>query len=738
MKLSTYNSQVNLNTLSGQVRAPRDPNSFGANTDGLAALGKALGQEQAVMMQMQEDKDAAEASTVNLEISKLRQDVLYGEKGLMNLQQDGAAGVSDAYTKKMNEGIANIMANHNFTTRKGQLVGKSLADKMVAEGYGVVSKHEYEQGEKYKDTTLTNNIASEIDFASNNINSDEIVYGGLNKVQALAINRVKGQGKEAEIAAARAASGDYGWALINSALAVENYDRTDALLQKFGQYLTPQQRSSVTKVNYANKKNNARASKFTALYDKYGPDGYEAALGELREGFKFGKTNTIEVAKGYKGMKYSLGGDGVSATDCGKLTQDVSTKDGGKVYTSRAIDMQYLQEEEDGNLFTDHSQLRDGDIVFWHVPGSQWKTTDNKNPSNDEAYKGVTHGGYYDASTGKVIQAGESGGVDYIDVSTYEVVGMAHRGGTELSPAQRQEEEDKLTEFYGGKLKIKNMAEQQFIASGSDAMLQMYDAGERDPNVFIKKAEQLAGPDYSKRSALLTVANNLITLSKKPARTQNDINTMLRLNRDIEMVDVNDIAAVRADLYKNADMLTEATIIAFDDKLNKKANGQGDSAGDAADKVWQAGLGNSENDRAIKAEILGILQAERVFGDKRKERANEILASKKAYGRDIATYSDSNRRERVSIKLSWGESGEMITNLLETGYKRGWTDVDGTPRKWGEDWHELNVLSTKIASEMQSDPGGIAEKTLDRMVAFRIPINPETWARAYAQVKGGQ
>ena len=102
----------------------------------------------------------------------------------------------------------------------------------------------------------------------------------------------------------------------------------------------------------------------------------------------------ITKLKSQKGMIYTLGGDGITSTDCGKFIQDASNA------PMRTVDDMYRAKEGSGEVFSDRSQLKRGDIVYY------------KNTSNQagEAYKQITHAGVY-LGDGKIIHAGSSRGV---------------------------------------------------------------------------------------------------------------------------------------------------------------------------------------------------------------------------------------------------------------------------------------------------------------------------------------
>ncbi len=119
----------------------------------------------------------------------------------------------------------------------------------------------------------------------------------------------------------------------------------------------------------------------------------------------------INIGKEQLGLAYELGGNGITATDCGKFVQDTLAKAGVDIGT-RLADEQYKVLEEAGKTFSDRSQLQAGDLIFW------------KNTYNDTGYKDITHVGMYQ-SDGKILQA-SGGAVNNkwtLDDMPYEVAG---------------------------------------------------------------------------------------------------------------------------------------------------------------------------------------------------------------------------------------------------------------------------------------------------------------------------
>lgn len=98
------------------------------------------------------------------------------------------------------------------------------------------------------------------------------------------------------------------------------------------------------------------------------------------------------------GIPYRLGGDGVHATDCGKLTARALREAGVHPQASRLADMQYRDAERgNGGLRLTRGEPRPGDLVFFRIPTRQ----------SSLAYRGITHVALYVG--GGLILAASSG-----------------------------------------------------------------------------------------------------------------------------------------------------------------------------------------------------------------------------------------------------------------------------------------------------------------------------------------
>ncbi len=122
-----------------------------------------------------------------------------------------------------------------------------------------------------------------------------------------------------------------------------------------------------------------------------------------KEDDSFGNT-VHNIGKKQLGLRYVMGGDGISSTDCGKFTLDTYNQTGVNL-GSRLAPNQYDFCKTNGSVFNELSQARPGDLVFFK------DTYDSGDGPGS-----ITHVGIY-VGDGKMLHAGSSKGVSYADLN---------------------------------------------------------------------------------------------------------------------------------------------------------------------------------------------------------------------------------------------------------------------------------------------------------------------------------
>lgn len=112
-------------------------------------------------------------------------------------------------------------------------------------------------------------------------------------------------------------------------------------------------------------------------YQRFNPEGERQELSDYKSQTSPAKTaisnkendgtfgrEILAAGNQQLGLPYDLGGDGTSSTDCGKFTQDTYNKVGVALGT-RLANEQYEFCKSNGTVFTDISQAKPGDLVFF-------------------------------------------------------------------------------------------------------------------------------------------------------------------------------------------------------------------------------------------------------------------------------------------------------------------------------------------------------------------------------------
>ena len=297
---------------------------------------------------------------------------------------------------------------------------------------------------------------------------------------------------------------------VQASLAADNYDRAGQLLQGYGDYLDPAVKMQFDKVVMARKKSDDQIVSFEDIYNRYGDD-VEGALAEL--GSKTGMADTAA------GMNFARSQEGKQWGDntCAIYTSAYITAAGGdERLKSTLSDGTYRNAEELGLTFSDRSQLRDGDLVYYSGTSQRYAASDDPNAveSGDKAYKGITHVGVYDAKTGKVIQSG-SHGVSAIDIDTYNVVGFSHIGGRELSPTEQKQQLDAYRTFAANRARDKRMAADARFNDWSKNLFAWKDQGVPWEQAM-KDAEAWAGNDLDLYKDVKNAVNLVYKIDKAP------------------------------------------------------------------------------------------------------------------------------------------------------------------------------------------------------------------------------
>ena len=256
----------------------------------------------------------------------------------------------------------------------------------------------------------------------------------------------------------------------------------------------------------------------------------------VQGGGNIGIEEMIQKASAQKGMIYTLGGDGVTSTDCGKFIQDASNA------PTREVDVMYRNKEASGEVFSDRSQLKRGDVVYYK------NTSDQKGI----AYKQITHAGIY-LGDGQIIHAGSSRGVSEAKMDDIgEIAGFSRpflEGGavTETWREPTHHETQAGWANYQKQIQIdestKNRRINGIVKSETDYITSRIDALGDDPDPVVvndlhrelkNRILATADGDSDIRNPLMNVLGSLTNSHLKAAKENYPLTEKMKLLDEVE------------------------------------------------------------------------------------------------------------------------------------------------------------------------------------------------------------
>ena len=229
-----------------------------------------------------------------------------------------------------------------------------------------------------------------------------------------------------------------------------------------------------------------------SLLSRFG-DNMEAAYNYINSAEFGGNGNADSSVAWFKDMSDKGAGWGVNT--CTKGVNAALMAGGYKPINTWAPTA-WEEQKAAGRTFTDRSQLRNGDIVYWDSAGD-----------ND-----ASHVGIYDAKTGKVDQSGTSG-FNPISLDAYKLIGVSHPQGKAATPEERK----KLFAAYRQELALNKQfelqREQKAMEDTENEFFEMYRNGITDPEAYRMAAAQHAGDDPKLFRKTLIAANSYARLA---------------------------------------------------------------------------------------------------------------------------------------------------------------------------------------------------------------------------------
>ena len=498
MKLVSYTPSVP-KTAGGSARVDAP------DAKAIANVGRMQGQAlQGIANAIQiagENVDAVNAQAAANEYTKRVNELLYNQdNGLLNTKMDGANGITGTFEEQEKKIRQEVGSQYQFFSAKGQAVFNNMANRSAAQRYEMVRRHQTQQFNAYQDVTYGNALQLNVQAAGDNYASPDIVEDSIKESIASASVRYGDQGAEVVKQQSRKAAGMVAQQAINMAYANGNDDQAAAYIEKYGAYLDPNQRSQYSKAVHQRVLSNMTRNTADALVAKYGNN--TAALYDAIY-------NRREGGSGYDGnaavawmREQAKNGTNWGVNTC-TLGVNKALTMGGGIPGNTWAPTNWEDAKKAGTAFTDRSQLRTGDIVYW------WK------PGKDKNADDVGHVGIYDAETGMVYQSGTSG-FKAIALDTYSVSGFSRPQGQGMTREQQDALYNSCLRQINQQKAIRNAYNDQVYKELDKELMGLHDAGNMDYATYTAMVDQVCGADPEMRRKGYQYANYWWRSAAKP------------------------------------------------------------------------------------------------------------------------------------------------------------------------------------------------------------------------------
>ena len=488
MKLATYTPQVNRNTINAQVEAPA--------AQALANIGRMQGQSliglAGTLQHVGEQIDSVNVQAASNEYTKRLNDLMYNQdNGLMNTQMQGAEGITQKFEEAERQIRQEVGKQYKFLSPKGVMTFNRMTDNSANERFELVRKHQTKQMLAYRDQTFDNAILENTRMAADNYMSPELV--GQNIAGAVATTRMRyaGQGEEVLKAQERKVVGSIAQQVIDRAYANGDDNGANSFIEQYGEYIDPTQLSRYSKAVHQRVLANMTRNTADSLVARYGNN-----LGALYDAIY----NRGEGGNGYDGsaavawMKEQVkNGIGWGVNTCTKGVNAALVAGGGLPGNTWAP-FNWDEAKKAGIAFTDRSQLRTGDIVYW------WKPGKDKN-AND-----CSHVGIYDAETGKVYQSGTNGFAT-MDLDHYAVTGFARPQGKGMTMEQKDALYNSCRHLITQRKAVQNAYQDEMYKDLDGKLMGLSTSGNVDLATYNSMVDMTVGADPEARRRGYQLAN---------------------------------------------------------------------------------------------------------------------------------------------------------------------------------------------------------------------------------------
>ena len=286
MKIAGYQGSVNLGAGGGAtVKVSSDLNAYGSGGKGLAAIAGAANKWAVAVEAQQEDEDKQSILNAMDIFNKSRYNIMYNdESGLMNTKLEGTAGAGASYTEQINKARQDVLSNTKLHSKKNQLALDHLMYQSAQQGFQTVDQYEQKQKEAVTDLRYDNNIQNSCEFVQKNWNNPQALQDEIIRTQLLTSAIYGKRGAEFIESKSRANIGQLVASAVGASITNEDYSTMRNIMDKYGSYLTANQRAAFEKVAYDKESGAFERNTAKDLYAKYGDN--EEAVRKALEGMK--------------------------------------------------------------------------------------------------------------------------------------------------------------------------------------------------------------------------------------------------------------------------------------------------------------------------------------------------------------------------------------------------------------------------------------------------------------------
>lgn len=278
MKITGYQQSVDTGgTTKATIKTVGNALAYGTDGSGLTAMSNAAGQWAAAIERQQENEDRETILNAMDIFNKSRYNIMYNkDSGLMNTKLEGSAGIGQSYSEQIDKARADVLGNIKLHSKKNQLALDHLMYSSAQEGFQTVDRYQQKQHEAVTDLRYGNNIQNSAEYVQKNWNNEGAIDSAVNNAVLMTSLAYGKRGAEFVEAKVRESVGQVAASAINESIINEDYAKTRRYLDKYGSYLTADQRAGFEKIAYTKESSAFDRDTAKALFEKYG--GNEQAV----------------------------------------------------------------------------------------------------------------------------------------------------------------------------------------------------------------------------------------------------------------------------------------------------------------------------------------------------------------------------------------------------------------------------------------------------------------------------